>query len=82
MISEPIPPGTIQLPAGGQPILLMADRPTVGGYPRLGTVIAADLPKAGQLWLGHTLRFRTVSLAEARAALVEQRAALAEAVTP
>jgi biotin-dependent carboxylase-like uncharacterized protein len=82
MISEPIPPGAVQLPGGGQPILLMADRQTVGGYPRLGSVIAADLPKAGQLWLGHTVRFVLSSAEEARAALTAQRAALQKAVTP
>jgi antagonist of KipI len=82
MTSEPVPPATIQLPPGGQPILLMADRPTVGGYPRLGGVIAADLPKAGQLWIGHRVRFVAVTLPEAHAALRAQRAALAEAVAP
>jgi biotin-dependent carboxylase-like uncharacterized protein len=82
MISEPVPPATIQLPQGGQPILLMADRPTVGGYPRLGAVIAADLPKAGQLWIDHRIRFVSVTLAEAHAALRAQRAVLAAAVAP
>jgi len=80
MLSEPIPPGTVQLPPGGGPILLMADRPTVGGYPRLGTVIGADLSKAAQLWVGHTVRFTTVSLAQARDALKALEAAMAMAV--
>jgi len=79
-LSEPSPPGTIQAPPGGEPILLMADRPTVGGYRRLGCVIAADLPKAGQLWIGHRVRFRVVSVAEARAALVALAALLEKAV--
>jgi antagonist of KipI len=81
MVSEPIAPGTIQLPPDGRPIVLMADRQTVGGYPRLGAVIAADLPKAGQLWLGHDLRFAPATLAAARAALAEQQALLAHGVT-
>jgi antagonist of KipI len=81
MVSEPIAPGTIQLPPDGRPIVLMADRQTVGGYPRLGAVIAADLPKAGQLWLGHEVRFVAVTLAAARAALAEQQALLARGVT-
>jgi biotin-dependent carboxylase-like uncharacterized protein len=81
-LSEPIPPGTIQVPAGGEPILLMADRPTVGGYPRLGCVIAADLPKAGQLWIGHQVRFRAVARDEARAALARLGAQLETAVRP
>ena len=82
MISEGIAPGTIQLPPDGQPIVLMADRQTVGGYPRIGAVIAADLPKAAQLWLGHEVRFMPVTLAAARAALAGQQALLARGVTP
>jgi biotin-dependent carboxylase-like uncharacterized protein len=81
MVSEPIAPGTIQLPPDGRPILLMADCQTVGGYPRLGAVIAADLPKAAQLWLGHEVRFAPVTLAAARAVLAEQRELLAHGVT-
>jgi allophanate hydrolase subunit 2 len=81
MVSEPIAPGTIQLPPDGRPIVLTADRQTVGGYPRLGAVIGADLPKAGQLWLGHEVRFVAVTLAAARAALAEQQALLAHGVT-
>jgi antagonist of KipI len=77
MASEPIPPGAVQLPAGGAPILLMADRQTVGGYPRLGSVIRADLPRAAQLFTGHQVRFVPVTLEEARSALLEQAAILA-----
>ena len=76
MLSEPIPPGTVQLPAEGSPILLMADRQTVGGYPRLGSVIAADTPRAAQLFTGHPVRFVPVSLASAHAALREQETIL------
>jgi len=79
-LSEPSPPGTIQAPPGGEPILLMADRPTVGGYRRLGCVIAADLPKAGQLWIGHRVRFRVVRMAEAHAALADLAVLLERAV--
>jgi antagonist of KipI len=46
-LSEPVPPGAIQVPPNGQPILMMADRPTVGGYPIAAYLIAADQPKAG-----------------------------------
>jgi biotin-dependent carboxylase-like uncharacterized protein len=67
-LSAPIAPGTIQLPPDGQPILLMADRQTIGGYPILGHLIAADRPKAAQLWPGDEVRFLPVSLDEARAA--------------
>lgn len=80
MLSEPVPPGAIQLPPDGQPIMLMADRPTVGGYPRLGALIAADQPKAGQLLPGHEVRFRPVTLAEAHAALLELEGWVEQAV--
>lgn len=79
-VSEPVPPGTIQLPPDGQPIVLMADRPTIGGYPRVGCVIAADIPKVAQLWPGHTVRFQAVSVEQAREALREQHFILAAAV--
>jgi biotin-dependent carboxylase-like uncharacterized protein len=77
LLSEPIAPGTLQLPPDGQPILLMADRQTVGGYPVLGHVIAADLSKAAQLWPGDRVRFAAVTLAEARAELRRQEESFA-----
>jgi biotin-dependent carboxylase-like uncharacterized protein len=80
-LSEPVAPGTLQLPPDGQPIVLMADRQTTGGYPRLGYVIRADVPKLAQRWLGDPVSFRTVSLEEARRALREQHTWLQEAVT-
>jgi antagonist of KipI len=73
-ISEPVPPGTIQIPADGRPTVLLADGPTIGGYPRVGYLIEADAPKAAQLWIGHEVRFRAVSVDEAHAALLEQEA--------
>lgn len=81
--SEPVAPGCVQLPADGQPIVLLADAQTVGGYPRLGHVIAADLPRLAQLRPGEPLRFCAVSLAEAhRAACVarERMARIAIAI--
>jgi biotin-dependent carboxylase-like uncharacterized protein len=69
--------GVIQVPPGGEPILLMADAQTTGGYPIIATVIGADLPLAAQLVPGDALRFAYVSLREARRALVAQRALLA-----
>jgi len=80
-LSEPVAPGTLQLPPDGQPIVLMADRQTTGGYPRLGYVIRADVPKLAQRWLGDPVSFRAVSLEEARQALREQHTWLQEAVT-
>ena len=76
-LSEPIAPGTLQVPPDGQPILLMADRQTVGGYPVLGHVISADLPKAAQLWPGDSIRFGAITVAEAREHLWAQHAAFA-----
>ncbi len=70
-------PGTVQVPPDGQPIVLLADAQTIGGYPVLGQVIMADLPRAAQLRPGDMLRFEPVSLAEARAALREQETGLA-----
>jgi antagonist of KipI len=75
-LSQPIAPGTIQLPPDGQPILLMADRQTVGGYLALGQMIAADRPKAAQLWPGDVVRFQAVSLDQAHAAARRLAAAL------
>lgn len=78
MISDAIPPGTIQVPHNGEPILLMADGQGTGGggYPRIGYVIRADLPKAGQLWIGNSVRFRQTTLEEARRALQLQESVL------
>ena len=69
-LSEPVPFGALQVPAGGSPILLMADRQTAGGYPKIATVISADLPLAGQLGPGDIVRFAACTRTEARAALI------------
>ena len=76
-LSAPVAPGTIQLPPDGQPIVLLADAQTVGGYPRLGHVIAADLPRLAQLRPGDALRFERVDAAAAHAALQRRRAEIA-----
>jgi biotin-dependent carboxylase-like uncharacterized protein len=55
--SEGMVPGALQVPPGGQPILLLADHPTTGGYPVVAVVIDADLPVAAQLRPGQQLRF-------------------------
>lgn len=77
LVSLPMLPGAIQLPSSGQPIVLMPDAPTVGGYPVPAVVAAADRPLLGQLRPGDGLRFRWVSLDGARRAMVEQRERLA-----
>ncbi len=60
-ISAPVAPGTLQLPPDGQPIVLLADAQTVGGYPRLGHVISVDLPRLAQLRAGDALRFEAIT---------------------
>jgi antagonist of KipI len=67
LVSAGVATGTLQLPPDGIPILLMADRPTTGGYPRLGELASVDLPQAGQLRPGEPLRFQLIALAEAQA---------------
>jgi len=76
MLSDATPIGSLQVPASGQAILLMADRQTTGGYPKIGTVITADLPIAGQLAPGDWIEFRECTRGEAIAALREREAAL------
>lgn len=72
-VSEPVAIGTLQLPPDGQPIVLLADAQTVGGYTRLGHVIAADLPRLAQAAPGAKLSFVSVSGHEAQEALRRQR---------
>jgi biotin-dependent carboxylase-like uncharacterized protein len=77
IVSDGVTPGAIQVPADGQPIILMADCQTVGGYPKIATVIRADLPRLAHARPGAPLRFQRVSLAEAataRGARVQQLA--------
>jgi KipI family sensor histidine kinase inhibitor len=72
MISDAAFFGGIQVPPSGEPILLMADRQTTGGYPQIATVIAADLPVAGQLAPGDWVEFSVCTRREAVAALIAQ----------
>jgi biotin-dependent carboxylase-like uncharacterized protein len=66
--SDGIAPGSIQVPGNGQPIVLLADRQTVGGYPKIATVISADLPALGRMPIGAKIRFAPVTMEEAAAA--------------
>jgi len=67
LISEGMTMGAIQIPASGQPIVMMADSPTTGGYPKIGTVISADLPLLAQCVPGKSkIRFRTTTVAKAQ----------------
>jgi biotin-dependent carboxylase-like uncharacterized protein len=64
--SDAIAPGSIQVPGNGQPIVLLADRQTIGGYPKIATVISADLPALGRLPIGAKIRFEQVMIEEAQ----------------
>ena len=79
LISSATVAGAIQIPASGQPILLMADRATTGGYPILAVVISADLPLAGQLGPGDWIEVEPCTRDEALAALREREDALTSA---
>ena len=65
--SDGIAAGSIQVPGNGQPIVLLADRQTTGGYPKIATVISADLPALGRLPIGAKIAFEHVSVEAAQA---------------
>ena len=73
IISEPVVFGTVQLPPGGNPIVLMADRQTTGGYPRVLEVATVDLPLLAQTAPGMRIRFTEVSLEEAQRLYIASR---------
>jgi biotin-dependent carboxylase-like uncharacterized protein len=77
ILSEATPIGSLQVPASGEPILLMADRQTTGGYAVIATVITADLPIAGQLAPGDRIAFVPCTRDEALTALSRRMQALA-----
>jgi biotin-dependent carboxylase-like uncharacterized protein len=76
LISDATQFGVLQVPASGQPILLMADRQVTGGYPRIATVISADIGVAGQLAPGDRIEFAVCDPRGAMAALIAQERAL------
>ncbi|MEM7377384.1 MAG: biotin-dependent carboxyltransferase family protein [Pseudomonadota bacterium] len=76
ILSDGIAFGAVQVPGSGQPFVLMADRGTTGGYPKIATVISVDLPRVAQARPGDTLRFVQCTLDEA----AQLRAAQAEAL--
>lgn len=76
-VSEPVAPGTIQLPPDGHPIVLLADAQTHGGYPRIGHAIVADRPRLAQLRPGDALRFVPCTPEHAHRLRCEQRQRLA-----
>lgn len=70
ILSEGICLGAIQVPADGQPIILLRDRQTIGGYPKLGSVLSLDLDRLAQLMPGDKLRFKSISIDQAHNALL------------
>jgi biotin-dependent carboxylase-like uncharacterized protein len=85
IVSDGIVTGHVQVPGNGQPIVLMRDRQTAGGYPKIATVISADLDRFAQLRPGSAVRFRAVARDEAVAAACALRdwiAALPSALAP
>ena len=72
LISEAVNFGTIQIPAGGQPIILLADRQTMGGYPKIAQVISTDFHKVAQLKPGDKIKFEKVSLEKAQKSFLER----------
>jgi biotin-dependent carboxylase-like uncharacterized protein len=85
IVSDGIATGHIQIPGNGQPIVLMRDRQTAGGYPKIATVISADLDRFAQVRPGSAVRFTAVHRDEAVAAaraLKERIASLPDALVP
>ena len=77
LVSAGVVPGTVQLPPGGDPIVLMAEAPTCGGYPRIAQVIAVDLARLAQRRPGNVVAFAETSLEEAQTRYLERERALA-----
>jgi biotin-dependent carboxylase-like uncharacterized protein len=77
LLSEGVTFGTIQVPPEGKPIVLMANRQTTGGYPRIGEVASVDLPLLAQLPPGDTVRFTAITLEQAQTQYLEREHGLA-----
>jgi biotin-dependent carboxylase-like uncharacterized protein len=80
IVSDGVPMGGIQVIGEGQPIVLLADRQSAGGYTKIATVCSFDLGRIAQLKPGGRLRFRRVTVAEAHAMLRDSRRALDTAI--
>jgi antagonist of KipI len=71
----------VQVPPDGNPIILLADRQTTGGYPRIAHIIAADLPAASQIMPGEQIHFQAVPLQEAEALVIKREKHMKELQT-
>jgi allophanate hydrolase subunit 2 len=81
IVSDAIATGAIQVPGSGQPIVLLADHQTTGGYPKIATIISADLPVIGRRRPGDLIRFAVVTVEEAEALCRAEEHRLVELVT-
>ena len=72
IISDGIAFGSIQVPTNGQPIIMLADRQSTGGYTKIGTVISVDLPKLAQSVPGYRVRFIHVGIELAQKLYIRQ----------
>lgn len=77
LISDGIAFGAIQVPTHGKPIILLADRQTTGGYPKIATVASVDIPKLVQRKVDHKIRFKAITIEQAQKLLVEEDKAFA-----
>jgi biotin-dependent carboxylase-like uncharacterized protein len=80
ILSDGIGPGAIQVPGAGLPIVLLADRQTVGGYSKIATVASVDLPRLGRLVPGMTVRFTPIAVEEAEKLRRDQETRLQRAI--
>jgi biotin-dependent carboxylase-like uncharacterized protein len=83
--SDAVAPGSIQVPGNGKPIVLLADRQTTGGYPKIATVISADLPALGRLPIGAKIAFEPVTIdvaVEARRKLLAEFEGIGNMLVP
>jgi biotin-dependent carboxylase-like uncharacterized protein len=78
IVTDALIPGAVQVPGSGEPIVLMADAQTTGGYPKIATVTTPDVSRLGQAGPGDKILFRKVSLTEARARYLEFHASLSQ----
>jgi len=81
IISDGIVPGAIQVPGSGTPIVLLADGPTVGGYPKIATVSSVDLPRLAVMPPGSQIRFEAITPEVAEALLLAHRKNLVKLIT-
>jgi allophanate hydrolase len=73
ILSHPLVPGAIQVPGDGRPLVILVDGPTIGGYPMVGVVTRAELPRLGQVRPGDRLSFDPQATDDARVAWREQQ---------